>query len=228
MSQKLDFLYAKKTTSGPDKLREQLQVLEDELPLLGKKNREAVTAYLLTMDAAARILKQLQTGVDHNGDVISESLRFATVQQQLLRKAGKLYGILGREAGLRTLRPADATPDTRPWWFIDLEIARLNARRQKQIIIIGGAVLSLLIGLWVVFNTVLKPDPNVVMKAERYQTALDDVMQSQDYAAALADVEQILAVFPQQGDVLTLKGVLLEQRAVPLKRMPLLIWPNRL
>lgn len=209
MGDKLDFLHPQ-TTSGPEKLREQLQVLEAELPLLENQSREAVTAYLLTMDAAARILGQLQAGSGDGDNIVPEALRFSTVQQVLLKKAGKLHALLGRASGLKAIRPADATEQTRPWWFLDQVVARAQARRRRQIRIIAGVALAALVALWVLFNTVLKPDPNLVMRSERYQNALDDAMQSQDYAAALAEVEQILAVYPQDGEALTLKGELLE------------------
>ncbi len=206
MLTKTDFFH-NKALAPADQLRELLQSLENDLALLPKQDKAAVLNYLTRLD-------DLQQRFDASAGGLNlepERLRFITLQDQLQKKAPQLLDRLGGAAALKTARPADAAPERALWWFLDQEVARRRANLVKRVgIIVGVIAIAALTGV-ILFNTLLKPDPNTVLRAHNFAAAVDLAAYDSDYTAALAQIDEALAVLPDDPELLVFKGVLLQQ-----------------
>lgn len=209
MSDKLDFFQQQKSGNLVSKLRLHLQSLEDQIPTLTNRDKATILAFLAEMDSAQALFDQLSASGGH--DLIAERPRFDTLKQKMRRLAPKIYSKLGHSAGLRAVRPATVSAETHPWWFVDVTVAGLREQKNKRILTIGGTLLAILVVFWILFSTVLKPDPNVVLRAELTQKALDLISTEQDYEAALVNVNQVLEVLPEDPGTVIMKCVILEQ-----------------
>ncbi len=195
--------------SRADTLRTRLQTLEEETPKLSQADAAAVRRFLHTMDEVAHLFEALSA--PDGPDLTPERLRFETVQRQVERNAGRLLKTLGGAAALEAARPAVAVPDAAPWWFLEQVVARRRAALRRRLLLTGGVAAALIALAVVLFNTLLKPDPAVVLKTRLFDEALTHVTAEGDYAAALASVEQILAVLPDDVETLVFQSVLLER-----------------
>ncbi len=206
MPSKIDF-YHNKTLAPADQLRKLLQSLENNLALLPKQDKAAVLNYLTRLD-------ELQQRFDASAGGLNlepERLRFITLQDQLQKKAPQLLDKLGGAATLKTIRPTDATPERASWWFLDQEVARRRANSFKRVgIIVGVIAIVALLGV-ILFNTLLKPDPNTVLRAHNFAAAVDLAVYDHDYPAALSQLDEALAVLPDDPELLIFKGVLLQR-----------------
>lgn len=208
MSDKLDFL--RQPAAGPaERLRQHLTALENRNPTLLQQNRPAVLAYLAQMDDAWRLLQQLAS--PGGPDLTAERLRFDALQRKLTRQAPRLLTIFGGAATLKSLRPAGALPNERPWWFVDRQAARQRANTARRLAIGVGVAAAVVAAAVILFNTFLKPDPQVILAARHYDRALALAQNPQNYPAALLEVDQALRAAPRDADLLVFKGVLLDQ-----------------
>ena len=197
-----------KNISPAEQLRARLTALENALPDLPTQPAAAVQTFFSEMDAARQQFSDLTAA---RVDLTPELTRFETIQSRIARHADRLLHAIGGAAKLRSLRPADISRETHPWWFVDEISAEQKARARKRIFTILGIAGAIVLAVVIVFNTILKPDPAVVAKTRHFQTALDLVMEQQDYPAALAEIEQALAAMPDDVDSLVFKAVLLAQ-----------------
>ncbi|MBN1994846.1 MAG: hypothetical protein JW953_19265 [Anaerolineae bacterium] len=189
-----------------ERLRNHLKTLEDQLYFLTRQDRAVVLAYLAQLDAAWRLYETLK----ENGEG-GEILRFKILQKHVLAKAAPLLKILGGPENLKLVRPAETLPTEQPWWFFDRHVARQRALRWRRVARWGALLVAVGLGLVLLFNTVLKPDPAVAFRMRHYNDALTLATENQDYAGALFEVEQALSVAPNDSELLTFKGVLLAQ-----------------
>ena len=206
MPSKLDF-YHHKFLAPADQLREALQSLENDLPLLPKQNSSAILTYLTRLDDLQQRFDALAGGPN----LEPERLRFITLQDRLQKNAPRLLDRTGGAAALKAARPADASPERAKWWFLEQEVARRRAKAFKRGgIIVGGAAVLALIGV-ILFNTLLKPDPKTVLRAHNFAAAVDLAAYDHNYSAALSQLDEALAVLPDDPELLIFKGVLLQR-----------------
>jgi tetratricopeptide (TPR) repeat protein len=188
------------------KLRSHLKTLEDKIYFLTQQEQGFILDYLAEMDAAWCLYETLRADNE-----VGEILRFRTLQKQVLAKASPLLRILGGSDGLKLVRPADASPTEQPWWFVDQHVARRRAQLWKQAVKLGGVLAAVVLVVVILFNTLLKPDPAVLLRLQHYNEALALAAENQDYNGALLEIEQALAVAPNDPELLILKGVVLTQ-----------------
>ncbi len=207
MTDKSSFLQPK-NLSPAEQLRARLTALENDLPALPSQSAANVQAFFREMDAARQQFSQLAA---EGADLTPELTRFDTIQSRIAHRADRLLHAIGGAAELRSRRPAEISRETHPWWFVDEISAEQKARARKRIFTILGIAGAIVLAVVIVFNTVLKPDPTVVAKTRHFQTALDLVMEQQDYPAALNEIEQALMAVPDDVESLVFKAVLLAQ-----------------
>lgn len=207
MATKLDF-FQRKLSGQAEKLRAYLNEVEDGSLSLNRKDKAAMLDYLAKMDAIQRIFLEMKSGA--GPDLTAEKNVFETVQTRVLKDAAVILRKLGGVEGLKAARPADVTEADFPWWFADRYVARQIARRIRNLI--QALIILAAIGLVVVvlFNTVLKPDPVIVEQTRHYEMANNALLMDQDLDLALAEIEQSLALVPDDLDALVFKGVVLE------------------
>lgn len=202
---KLDYLQQKKLNPA-DELREILASLEERQPLLTFFNVEQARSFLLDLDRLDALFYELELA---GLDLLPEQGRFQSLQSRLQKKATLLLRLLGGPAALSVLRPAPAPPTEKWWWCLDQLAAAQRQRLRRQIGLMVGVVALFIGGLVILFQTVLAPSPEILIRLEAENTAYEAI-DSRQYRAALASVEQGLAKVPGDPELLILKGVLQE------------------
>ncbi|RME77432.1 MAG: hypothetical protein D6784_03685 [Chloroflexi bacterium] len=209
-----------KKLNPADELRTLLTALEERhvrLKLLGETQ---ATDILRDMDRAVQLFADLQAS---GLDLTPEAGRFEAFQNRLRRSAGLLLRRLGGASALRRARP-DPAPDpaTHWWWYIDELVARQRRQTLRRLAIVAGVVLVILAGVWLVFQTILAPDPLVVARVEAENEA-NFALEAGDMQAALAALDAGLEKVPNDPNLLLFKAVLLDALGQPEQAAPLLV-----
>jgi tetratricopeptide (TPR) repeat protein len=206
MRSKLDYLQQKKLNPADD-LRETLSDLEVVQPRIKRLDKAGALKMLHNMDKAQQLLTQLQTG---GTSIKSELGRFESIQGCVRENVRPLLKAIGGPAALADARPSPAPPaDTRWWWYIHQDVAELQRRLLRRVLVGIIALLTLLVGTYVVFQTVLAPDPAAVARIEAENDALT-AFDEGDLPEALAALERGLEKVPGDGGILLMQGVFLE------------------
>jgi Tfp pilus assembly protein PilF len=203
MPTKLDYVQEKNL--GPaDDLRQKISHLEEMLSKISQLTSSQGVAALCNLDEIMVMLNQLEAvGLD----VRPEQGRVQAIQGRLQKNAARLLTVVGGPAVLSQQRPSPPPLPEQWWWYIDQQVA---AARQHLVRRVGwGAVIVflLVIGLVVLFNTVLAPSPETVarLKAENGAYAAAD---QGDYRLALTAINEGLTQSPNDSFLLMFKGVL--------------------
>jgi len=205
-SKKLDFVQEKKL--GPaDDLREALSHLEDVPPAIKLMDSAQALKLLNDLDHVTATIKKL----DPDGNaLIAERSRFKSVQGRLKRDTRKLLKLVGGEEMLAQRRPQPLPPADHWWWYLD-EIETERRRRNLKRAGIFGAIVLLIIGaILVLFNTILKPSPEVVARLNAETNAYTAIEQEGDFDKALMALDEGLVTVPNDPSLLMIKGVVLQ------------------
>lgn len=203
--QKLNYLQQKKL-SPADELREILNSLEGRLLKISAMNSTQALIFLRDLDRAYLLFDQIEaTGTD----LQPEQGRFKAVQSRLRRSARPLLKSLGGPAALAEHRPRPSPSAQQWWWSINEIVAAQRAQLRRRLALAGMIILLVLGGIWLLFNTILAPSPEVIARVKAENNAYNAADQG-DYQAALAAVETGLAQSPHDSTLLLLQGVLLE------------------
>jgi tetratricopeptide (TPR) repeat protein len=206
MRSKLDYLQQKKLNPA-DELRETLSDLEVVQPRIKRLDTAGALEMLHNMDEAQQLLTQLQAG---GTSVKSELGRFESIQGYVRENVRPLLKAIGGPAALADARPSPPPPaDTYWWWYIHQDVAGLQRRLLRRLVVGIIAVLTLLVGTYVAFQTVLAPDPAAVARIEAESDAFL-AFDEQDLPGALAALEQGLEKVPGDASILLMRGVFLE------------------
>ncbi|MFQ5611780.1 MAG: tetratricopeptide repeat protein [Anaerolineae bacterium] len=205
MVAKLDYLHDKQLTPA-DALRQRLGSLEDRVPSLKRLGRDEVLGLLADLDDAYFKLAGLaETGFD----LTAELARWQVIEGGVRKQAAALLDRLGGLAGLQAIRPEPPPATDQWWWYLDGLVAERRRHRRQRMATAGGAVLVLVLGLIVLFRTVLKPDPGVLARIEQTEAAMI-AFGAGEYGDALEAVDEGLRVAPDDVDLLLLKGIILD------------------
>lgn len=202
---KLEYVQQKKLNPA-DELRALLDSLEERRVKLTGMEAQAAFQVLRDLDEVQTRLQELEApGLD----LLAERGRFDSIQNRLQQRAAPLLKALGGAANLAARRPQPLPPAESWWWYLDEWVARQRRRLRRQIALIVGVIILLLGGVYVAFQTVLAPAPEVVARLEAENETLAALDQG-DYPAALAAVEQGLQKVPGETSLLLLQGVIQE------------------
>lgn len=208
MTTKLDYFQRK--LSGPTtELRAQLEYLEDASIGLGRKDKAFILDYFARLDRVYDIFQALEGTAEI--DLRAEHVQYETVLSRLRQEASPILHRLGGPHGLASLRPETATAAEQPWWFIDRYVGEQMALQRKRILLGMGILTAIALVVVVLLNTVLKPDPVVTALKAHNDAAFAALLQESDYETALDEINQALAVKPDDLESLIVKGVILEQ-----------------
>jgi hypothetical protein len=187
-----------------DELRVQLDELEAQTGRLGYGlGQEALTIPAL-FDTISLNLAAFQA---EGQTMRAETARLETVSAQFRQKAKVFLREIG---GANKLREARRTrqPDLENWWwYVDrlvVDMRRVRARRLLRSMVGVVAILSLLFVLYQIF---LAPDP-ATRDRLNHQHAAENLVLQNDLAGALAEVDQALAIAPDDPNLLVFKGAL--------------------
>ncbi|MFN8456699.1 MAG: tetratricopeptide repeat protein [Anaerolineae bacterium] len=195
-----------KKLNPADELRALLDSLEERRVKVKGMDSQAALQLLYDLDEMAARLQELEAA---GLELLPERGRFESIQHRFQQEAAPLLKALGKATTLATQRPQPLPPAESWWWYLDEWVARQRRHRGRQIALIVAVIILLLGGIYLAFQTVLAPDPQVVARLEAENNALAALDQG-DYPAALAAVEQGLRKVPGEASLLLLQGVIRE------------------
>lgn len=187
-------------------LRRTLGRIESELGKLGYPGDEQPAEILALFDDATARLKALASaGLDQ----APERVRLETATRQLHKKGKVFLSRIGGASGLRALRSDRQPSPDAWWWYLDEHIVaqrRATRKRTLRTLAIAVLVLALLSGLYALF---LMPDRATRLRY-RHEQAAEQALSEGDLGRALTEVGEALTLAPGDGDLLVLRGVILD------------------
>jgi tetratricopeptide (TPR) repeat protein len=202
---KLDYLQQKKLNPS-DELRETLTSLEGRQTRIKALKADEAFEFLLDLDQLAALFEQFEAA---GLDLRPEKGRFQSLQAHIQKQAAPLVKALGGTAAFNARRPTPAPPADKWWWYLDQRVAAEQRRLWRQVGLIMGVITIIVAGVILLFQTILAPSPEVMARLETEDKAYAAI-DSGDYQAALAFVEQGLVKVPGDPDLLLLQGVVQE------------------
>lgn len=140
--------------------------------------------------------------------------QFDGIVARLHAEAAQFLRDLGGAEVLRQERERRNPPEERTWWYIDVHLANKRKAMLKRGLVIGGITLAVLAALLVIYNTFLAPDPTVAAIYAHENAARDRLLEG-EWQAAAEEVDQALAIDPQEPSILVLKGVIQDALGEP-------------
>ncbi len=202
---KLEYVQSKKLNPA-DEVRALLDSLEERRVKVKAMDAPAARQVLYDLDEVATRLQGLEAA---GLELLPERGRFESIQHRFQQEAAPLLKALGGAAALTTQRPQPLPPPESWWWYLDEQVAGRRRRRGRQITLMVAVIVALLGGVYLAFQTVLAPDPQVVARLEAENETLA-ALDRGDYPAALAAVEQGLQKVPGEANLFLMKGVIQE------------------
>lgn len=204
MSDKLTYLRPKNLNPA-DELRQLLTSLEDRQPRVKRLTSTQALILLRDLDQAYYLFEKLRpTGLN----LLAEEGRFQVVQGHYKDQARPILRALGGAAALSDYRPRPAPIRERWWWYIHELVATQQKRWVRYGLTITLAIVLVVGGIVLAFNTILAPDPVVLVRFDIEQRALDAI-DHQNYSLALEIVEQGQRELPEpDAGILILEGML--------------------
>lgn len=185
--------------AGP--LRDKIHELEIGLAKLKRLDADEVARLLVLRDEIASDVTAL---TEQGVELRPELTRIESVDGALISKAGTINR-KGLAASRRTVNP----PEEHWWWYLDGYLAE---QRRKWLIragaTIAGIVLVLVIANWVM-DRYFGMNPTEKQAYEHTSRAEQHIM-NEAYAEAIAEYEQALLYTPDDGEAMTILGILYE------------------
>ena len=191
-----------RSNNPANQLRDELDIIERQIVTLHGSDGET---FLLRLDRIDRMFDELnQDGVD----LRSEQGRWEGVLSRLTSKPRPIVRAIGaRQFGkLRQQHP----PATGQWWHQDQVVMERTRKKITRFVITAVAIVgAIALILWGV-DTFFPPDPTTVAMVE-VSSNVDKYVLEQDWESALAEVEEAVALFPDEPELLMRKSVLAQQ-----------------
>ena len=196
-----------KPLTRADGLRDQIDELE---AMIGRLEFGLGKEALVIPDLFDSISTSLAAFQAEGHSLQGENTRLDTASARFSRKAKVFLREIG---GARVLEDARRTRQPDPdawWWFADRLVANRRRDRIRRLLRLGAIAAVVLLVLFVLYQRFLAPDPATRKRLEHQHNAENLVFEG-DVAGALAEVEQALAVAPDEPYLAVFKGVLQQE-----------------
>lgn len=203
--------YENKVLSRGDELRVELDRLEKEIGNLGLKLSNQPLTILDSMDKAQAIMDEL---TQEGQGLQAENAQFELVSNTLKKNAGLFLRSIGGSAVLANARSNRQPKPGAWWWFIDQVYAaqnRASVIKLARTLVILAVVLGIVV---VIYNRFFAPDPKLLAKMDREQSA-NSLYGKGDLAGAVNELDQAIALDPTDPEPLLIKGIVLQKMGKP-------------
>jgi tetratricopeptide (TPR) repeat protein len=201
---KSPFYVESKPLTRSDELREQITELEAMIGRMGYGLGQEALAIPALFDSISTSLGSFQAA---GQSMRAEETRMETVSARFRRKADVFLREIGGASVLRDARQARQPAPENWWWFVDQLVANRRRDRMLRLLRLGAGVAVVLLLLLVLYQRFLAPDP-ATRERLRHQHNAENLALQQDIEGALSEIEQALAVAPDEPELVVLKGVL--------------------
>jgi len=170
------------------------------------KSMNATEALALLNDLDT-VYEQLDTLEAGGMALESERGRFRTIKGEVRKNMKRVLKAIGGATALVEHRPKPAPDrDERWWWYINLAVAEQQRQLLRRVATILIVLFLVLGGIYVAFETVFAPSPEVLARFKAENDAYAAFEQG-DIEDALGAIENGLADVPEDGGLLILQGV---------------------
>ncbi len=188
--------------SPAEELRSQLDELEAKIGRLGYGLGQGALAIPPLFDTVTEGLVAFQA---EGHSMRAEEARLKTAAADLKRKAKVFLREVGGPETLKEARRSQQPDPTHWWWYLDELVADERRARLRRILLVVAGVVAAVLLLVVLYELLLAPDPATRERLKLQQNA-ESLAIAGDLTAALGEVEQALAIAPNNPDLLLLKG----------------------
>ena len=189
-----------------EELRQLLTRLEGHVGKIGYRQGAAAAEILGLLDQADALIEQITTT---GGDLSAENARLNTITQQFDRKKATFLKEIGGAEALQQLRAARVPEEDHWWWRADVLLAEERRLHRTRLLQRAGLATLVLIVLASLYTLFLAPD-EATRERYRHEQDAESALIDANLAAALAEVDLALSYAPDDGELLILKGVVLE------------------
>jgi len=188
-------------------LNDLLDLIEADLGKLAAGVKINPIEILLALDLARiRIDKSLEQG----NEVKAEEAQFEYLVMNLQKQDKLFLREIGGERKLQELRLQYQPTSEKTWWFLDQQIVKNQQAYFRKLIITLGVSLLVIVLMVIGYNLFLAPDPLTIKKLDLNNNMVQ-ALYSQDFASALKLADQGLLISPDDPELLTYKGVILQK-----------------
>ena len=187
-----------------DALRELLRTSERALAAITPTSAPEL---LTDIEDAHQLVVRLKKG---GADMRPEQGRLGTLDDRVVREAGKIVKAVGGPTQFAALRGQLNPASTEPRWQLDEILAEGRRRGIRQLLIGLSVVAVVLFAGWLARDFLFPPDPagDAVNAAQR-------ALQTNDTTLAVTEINTGLTKVPTSTQLLLWKGALLEMKADP-------------
>ena len=188
-----------------DVLREIVSACEKALATLSAQSARELMA---NADDAHALLGRLES---MRADVRAEQARLGTIDERIVKNAGKIVGLLGGAAGYAQLRQQSRADQQAPRWQLDTILAQVRYRRLRSLGTLVGVIALIVLGGYLARDVLFPPDPSgeAINKAQQELAGSDN---GDQLAKALMAVDVGLTKLPTDTQLLLWRGVLQERQ----------------
>jgi tetratricopeptide (TPR) repeat protein len=204
---KSPFYVESKALTRSDELRNQIDELEAMIGRLGYGLGKEALKIPVLFDSTSTSLAAFQA---EGKSMRAEQARLETVSVRFSRKANVFLREIGGAGVLEDARRMRQADPEDWWWFADQLVANRRRDRIGRLLRLGVGVVVVLLVLFVLYQRFLAPDPATRERLEHEHNAEDLAIEG-DIAGALSEVEQALAVAPDDSYLAVFKGVLQQE-----------------
>jgi tetratricopeptide (TPR) repeat protein len=151
--------------------------------------------------------------LEHDGvDIRAEQTRFDTVQRQLRRRKRRFLSEV--RGALEEERSDEQPAHTRWWWYLDQRAAKERRQKLLRIALGAGAIVALLIVVWLAYERFIAPPPSVRTAFRQIETGKAHVQEG-NLQAGIEAFEAATGLMPDDAEAWLWKGVLHSQTGQP-------------
>jgi len=190
-----------------DELHDQLTQLEAKVGRLGYGLGQEALTILTLFDSVSAAIASLQA---KGHSMRAEEARLQAVSATLRRKAATFLREIGGARTLEDARRSHQPDPTSWWWSLDRLLVEKRRAKVRRLLRWGATATAILLLLYVLYQQFWAPDPATRERLKHEQTAQALALEG-DLAGALSELEQALAIDPDNPDLLILKGSLQQE-----------------
>jgi tetratricopeptide (TPR) repeat protein len=188
-------------------LNARLSQVEKQIELIGRRLGPEAKDILSQFDEIQALMSRLRS--DGN-PALAETARLQAVLDRFDRHAATFLREVGGKGVLQKARAGRQPAPEQWWWFTDERLAARQKALARRLLVWGVVIAVILAGLGLIYNRFLAPSPADRARS-RHEFAANEAAINEDWAGALQEVDQALAVDPDAPDLLVFKGILQTQ-----------------
>ena len=194
-------------------LRESLRVMENRIAKLDEATPDSALELLSLFDQVDKDMDELQVcGMN----LASELGQIDTLTAQFKKKRALLIRKVGGPQVIAEARKIRQPTTDHWWWYVDQSLAAENRKNTINTLRNLGITVVIIVISALLYQRFFAPDP-AIQASNGYQQRAENAVLDQDFEYALQEVENAIRYTPENPELYTLQGVILQVLGEPEK-----------